>query len=58
LNSGIDLEMVVESGDDWGTDAMSKLVLVHGSYQGGWVWQRVATRFRDAGHTVYAPTLK
>lgn len=30
---------------------------VHGSYQGGWIWQHVATRLRAAGHTVYAPTL-
>jgi pimeloyl-ACP methyl ester carboxylesterase len=36
---------------------MSNFVLVHGSYQGGWIWQRVAARLRAAGHTVYAPTL-
>jgi pimeloyl-ACP methyl ester carboxylesterase len=36
---------------------MATFVLVHGSYQGGWIWQRVATRLRAAGHTVYAPTL-
>jgi pimeloyl-ACP methyl ester carboxylesterase len=36
---------------------MSTFVLIHGSYQGGWIWQRVTTRLRDAGHTVYAPTL-
>jgi pimeloyl-ACP methyl ester carboxylesterase len=36
---------------------MSIFVLIHGSYQGGWIWQRVATRLRVAGHTVYAPTL-
>ena len=36
---------------------MANIVLVHGSYQGGWIWQRVATRLRAAGHTVYAPTL-
>jgi pimeloyl-ACP methyl ester carboxylesterase len=36
---------------------MSIFVLIHGSYQGGWIWQRVTTRLRDAGHTVYAPTL-
>jgi pimeloyl-ACP methyl ester carboxylesterase len=32
-------------------------VLIHGAYQGGWVWGRVAARLRDAGHLVYAPTL-
>jgi pimeloyl-ACP methyl ester carboxylesterase len=32
-------------------------VLVHGAYQGGWIWKPVATRLRAAGHTVYAPTL-
>jgi pimeloyl-ACP methyl ester carboxylesterase len=36
---------------------MRTFVLIHGSYQGGWIWQRVATRLRAAGHTVYAPTL-
>ena len=36
---------------------MTNFVLVHGSYQGGWIWQRVAARLRAAGHTVYAPTL-
>src|ERR1700750_607978 len=36
---------------------MSTFILIHGSYQGGWIWQRVATRLRSAGHIVYAPTL-
>ena len=33
---------------------MATYVLVHGAYQGGWIWQPVATRLRAAGHTVYA----
>src|SRR5580700_12053125 len=37
---------------------MTNFVLVHGSYQGGWIWQRVAAQLRQAGHTVYAPTLE
>jgi pimeloyl-ACP methyl ester carboxylesterase len=36
---------------------MTNYVLVHGSYQGGWIWQRVVARLRAAGHTVFAPTL-
>ncbi|ETX04764.1 alpha/beta fold hydrolase [Candidatus Entotheonella palauensis] len=32
-------------------------VLVHGAYQGGWIWKPVAARLRAAGHTVYAPSL-
>ncbi|HJQ56827.1 MAG TPA: alpha/beta hydrolase [Vineibacter sp.] len=32
-------------------------VLVHGAYQGGWIWQPVVQRLRAAGHTVYAPSL-
>ena len=36
---------------------MTSFVLIHGSYQGGWIWQRVAERLREAGHTVYAPSL-
>jgi pimeloyl-ACP methyl ester carboxylesterase len=36
---------------------MATFVLLHGSYQGGWIWQKVATRLRAAGHRVYAPSL-
>src|SRR5262249_33019668 len=36
---------------------MATFVLVHGSYQGGWIWQPVANRLRQAGHQVYAPSL-
>lgn len=36
---------------------MATYVLVHGAYQGGWIWKPVATRLRAAGHTVHAPTL-
>jgi pimeloyl-ACP methyl ester carboxylesterase len=36
---------------------MTTFVLVHGSYQGGWIWQRVAARLRAAGQAVYAPTM-
>ena len=36
---------------------MATYVLVHGSYQGGWIWQPVADRLRAAGHKVYAPSL-
>jgi pimeloyl-ACP methyl ester carboxylesterase len=36
---------------------MATYVLIHGSYQGGWIWQKVARQLRAAGHVVYAPTL-
>lgn len=36
---------------------MATYVLLHGAYQGGWIWQRVARRLRAAGHEVHAPTL-
>jgi pimeloyl-ACP methyl ester carboxylesterase len=36
---------------------MTNFVLIHGSYQGGWIWQRVATRLRAGEHLVYAPSL-
>lgn len=36
---------------------MATYVLIHGAYQGGWIWKPVAARLRDAGHTVYAPSL-
>jgi pimeloyl-ACP methyl ester carboxylesterase len=36
---------------------MATYVLIHGAYQGGWIWSPVAARLRAAGHRVYAPTL-
>jgi len=36
---------------------MATYVLVHGAYQGGWIWKPVVTRLRATGHSVYAPTL-
>lgn len=36
---------------------MATVVLIHGAYQGGWIWNRVAAELRAAGHLVFAPTL-
>lgn len=36
---------------------MSDIVLIHGAYQGGWIWKHVAQRLRAKGHNVFAPTL-
>ncbi len=36
---------------------MSTLVLVHGSFSGGWPWERVVPLLRAAGHHVLAPDL-
>jgi len=36
---------------------MATYVLIHGAYQGGWIWKPVTTRLCAAGHTVYAPSL-
>lgn len=36
---------------------MTNFVLVHGAYQGGWIWHETAARLRAAGHSVFAPTL-
>ena len=36
---------------------MATYVLIHGAYQGAWIWKPVATRLRAAGHTVHALTL-
>lgn len=33
------------------------IVLVHGGWHGGWVWQRLAPLLAVAGHRVYTPTL-
>ncbi len=32
-------------------------VLVHGAWQGNWVWERVAEKLRAQGHRVYTPSL-
>jgi pimeloyl-ACP methyl ester carboxylesterase len=36
---------------------LATYVLVHGSSQGGWIWQKVAAGLRAAGHVVYHPSL-
>ena len=36
---------------------MAAIVLIHGAYQGGWIWKPVASRLRAMGHDVFAPTL-
>ena len=36
---------------------MAAIVLIHGAYQGGWIWQRVVRRLTADGHTVFAPSL-
>ncbi|MEM7252549.1 MAG: alpha/beta hydrolase family protein [Pseudomonadota bacterium] len=36
---------------------MSHYILIHGAYQGGWIWTHVAERIRAAGHRVLAPSL-
>lgn len=37
---------------------MATFLLIHGSYQGGWIWKPVATRLRAKGHLVFAPSLQ
>jgi pimeloyl-ACP methyl ester carboxylesterase len=36
---------------------MSTIVLIHGAYQGGWIWRPTATLLRARGHEVLTPTL-
>lgn len=36
---------------------MATIVLIHGAYQGGWIWQRVVPHLAAAGHRVFAPSL-
>ncbi len=36
---------------------MATILLIHGAYQGGWIWTRVAARLRAAGHLVLSPSL-
>lgn len=36
---------------------MTTFVLIHGAYQGPWIWKLVADKLRSQGHTVYVPCL-
>ncbi len=36
---------------------MATILLIHGAYQGGWIWTRVAERLRAKGHLVLVPSL-
>lgn len=36
---------------------MTQFVLIHGAYQGGWIWKLVEQRLRALGHDVWAPSL-
>lgn len=36
---------------------MATFVLLHGAYQGPWIWKFVAERLRAQGHAVYTPCL-
>ena len=36
---------------------MAIFVLVHGAWHGGWCWKKLAPLLREAGASVYAPTL-
>lgn len=44
--------MTVSSGPDDGT-----FVLVHGAWDGAWIWEPVRQRLEHAGATVFCPTL-
>lgn len=36
---------------------MATIVLVHGSFSGGWIWRKVTPDLTRAGHTVLTPTM-
>jgi len=36
---------------------MANFVLIHGSFQGSWIWQPTVKLLRAAGHVVHAPTM-
>lgn len=49
--------VILGSGDRGRGLDMADYVLVHGGWQGGWVFQRLARLLRAAGHEAYAATL-
>jgi pimeloyl-ACP methyl ester carboxylesterase len=40
-----------------GSEIVTDFVLIHGAYQGGWIWKLISERLRAKGHNVLAPTL-
>lgn len=38
-------------------DDMTRFLLIHGGWQGGWCWENVSAELRRRGHEAYAPTL-
>ena len=36
---------------------MTAFVLIHGAYQGGWIWGPVTERLRAEGHVVHSPSM-
>lgn len=36
---------------------MTTFILIHGAYQGGWIWQPIVDRLQALGHKVFAPSL-
>jgi pimeloyl-ACP methyl ester carboxylesterase len=40
-----------------GSEIVTDFVLIHGAYQGGWIWKFVSERLRAKGHNVLAPSL-
>lgn len=37
---------------------MSRIILVHGAWHGGWCWDELTPLLENAGHEVYAPDLR
>ncbi len=44
-------------GGLWEVNLMETFVLVHGAWDGGYVWKKLAKLLREEGHSVYTPTL-
>jgi len=50
--------LITATGSEVRAQTIAKtFVLVHGTWHGGWCWQRVAEALRSKGHRVYAPSL-
>lgn len=54
---GIASSASADHPDDDYDGPRQKFVLIHGAWHGGFAWDGVASRLRDAGHEVEAPTL-
>jgi pimeloyl-ACP methyl ester carboxylesterase len=57
LGAGLAMAVAGDATTSQAQPAARTFVLVHGAYEGGWIWRYVAERLLAKGHKVFTPTL-